>query len=240
LLFVTEIAGSETEHEQTLEKVSEEVPGAVVREGGLTALLSYLDFFSTNVQRTAVTAAANCCRSLSLDSFNMVRDITPTLRQILSYPDQRVVEHACLAITRIIESYRHHPDKLEVLLSAELLGAMATLLLPGNSVISSSTYTQTVKMLGLAARASPEVAISLLEMNISNTLYQLFTGIAPPEECKEIEGISKQMEDNDMIVLQNLVHRPKDQVQEALSLISEMMPALPKGIDSCYAVSQYS
>ncbi|KAI8445135.1 hypothetical protein BY996DRAFT_6424588 [Phakopsora pachyrhizi] len=55
----------------TLEKVSEELPSSIVREGGLTALLQYLDFFSTNVQRTAVTAAANCCCSVSSENFEM-------------------------------------------------------------------------------------------------------------------------------------------------------------------------
>ncbi|KAG8967260.1 Ubiquitin fusion degradation protein 4, partial [Tulasnella sp. 427] len=43
----------------TLEKISEEYPSAIVREGGLSALLNYLDFFSTNVQRTALQAASN-------------------------------------------------------------------------------------------------------------------------------------------------------------------------------------
>jgi E3 ubiquitin-protein ligase TRIP12 len=36
---------------QTLEKILEELPSSIVREGGLTALLQYLDFFSTNVQQ---------------------------------------------------------------------------------------------------------------------------------------------------------------------------------------------
>ncbi|KAG8842065.1 Ubiquitin fusion degradation protein 4, partial [Serendipita sp. 411] len=55
----------------TLEKLSEEYPSAIVREGGLAALLNYLDFFSTHVQRTALQAASNCCRNMSSDSFNM-------------------------------------------------------------------------------------------------------------------------------------------------------------------------
>ena len=29
--------------------------------------------------------------------------------------------------------------------------------------------------------------------------------------------------------MQNLAHRPKDQVEEALSLVRELMPPLPKG-----------
>ena len=32
-----------------------------------------------------------------------------------------------------------------------------------------------------------------------------------------------------MTVMQNLAHRPKDQVEEALSLIAELLPPSPKG-----------
>ncbi|PLW34288.1 hypothetical protein PCANC_17681 [Puccinia coronata f. sp. avenae] len=39
----------------TLEKISEELTSLIVPKGGLTAPLEYLDFFSTNVQHTAVT-----------------------------------------------------------------------------------------------------------------------------------------------------------------------------------------
>ncbi|OAV85666.1 hypothetical protein PTTG_30357 [Puccinia triticina 1-1 BBBD Race 1] len=79
----------------TLEKISEELPSSIVWEGGLTALLQYLDFFSTNVQRTAVTAAANCCSLISSESFEMIRDVFPILRKILLYSDQRVFGTSC-------------------------------------------------------------------------------------------------------------------------------------------------
>jgi E3 ubiquitin-protein ligase TRIP12 len=56
----------------TLAKISVDFPASIVREGGLTACLTYLDFFPTSTQRTAVTTAANCCRSLPHDSFPVV------------------------------------------------------------------------------------------------------------------------------------------------------------------------
>ncbi|KAG9812771.1 hypothetical protein KCU68_g20196, partial [Aureobasidium melanogenum] len=76
----------------TLEKISIEFPASIVREGGLTACLTYLDFFATSTQRSAVTTAANCCRNLSDDSFPTVRDVMPILLNVLSSSDQRVVE----------------------------------------------------------------------------------------------------------------------------------------------------
>ncbi|BEI86859.1 hypothetical protein CcaverHIS002_0702050 [Cutaneotrichosporon cavernicola] len=114
----------------TMEKISVEYPGAIVREGGLGALLNFLPFFSTNVQRTAVTAAANCCRNVSIDYFAMVRDAFPILREVLTQSDQRLVEQATLAVVRSLESYRHSAENLEGLLDLETVVAINALLTP--------------------------------------------------------------------------------------------------------------
>ncbi|GAA5894262.1 hypothetical protein JCM6882_007615 [Rhodosporidiobolus microsporus] len=215
----------------TLEKISEEVPSSIVREGGLAALLTYLDFFSFHVQRTAVTAAANCCRSLQFDSFPAVLDAMPIFKNILGYPDQRVVEQGCLAVVRIVDSYRHYPDKLEQLLSPDLLRAIKALLNPDSTTVGPSTYTQSLKMLTTAAKASPATALSLVELGIASTLYHLLTGVAPPEwksdDGKQVLERETTAED-DLLVMQNLVQRPKEQVQEVLSLVCELLPPLPK------------
>lgn len=215
----------------TLEKISEEVPSSIVREGGLTALLTYIDFFSFHVQRTAVTAAANCCRNLTPDSFARVVEVMPIFKNILGYPDQRVVEQGCLAIVRIVDSYRHYPDKLEELLSNDLLVAVKALLNPDSTTVGASTYAQMLKMLTTATKASPAVAISLVELEIANTLYHLLTGVAPPEwksdDGKQVLDRETTAEDN-MLVMQNLVQRPKEQVAEVLNLVTELLPSLPK------------
>jgi E3 ubiquitin-protein ligase TRIP12 len=217
---------------QTLEKLSEEMPQAIVREGGLAALLTYLDFFSIHVQRTAVTAAARCCQRLSIESFDFIKDVIPILKNTLSYADSRLVEQACLAITGIVESFRHHPDKLEVLLTSDLLTAIAALLIPGQNpnvaAVDPSTHPKILKLLSTAAKSSPEIAISLIESDIVSTLYNLLTGISPPSEDEGLQGVKQHLEADDMLVLNNLVHRSKDVVQETLSLIHELLPALPK------------
>lgn len=214
----------------TLEKISEEVPSSIVREGGLWALLSKIDFFSFHVQRTAITAAANCCRSLSLESFDRVVEVIPIFKNILGYPDQRVVEQACLAIVRIVDSYRYYPDKLEQLLSKDLIVAIKAIINPDSTTVSASTYTQCLKMLTTAVKASPAVAINLVELDIAHTLYHLLTGVAPPEwksdEGKQALDSETTAEDN-MLVMQNLVQRPNE-VAEVLNLVTELLPPLPK------------
>lgn len=99
---------------QTLEKISSEYPHAVVKEGGLAAVLMFLDFFPTNVQRTAVKTAANCCRGIQHDSISMIQDILPNLENLLRASDQKMVEQACLCFVRLADSYKSKPSNLQV------------------------------------------------------------------------------------------------------------------------------
>ncbi|KAI8996413.1 hypothetical protein BD414DRAFT_455102 [Trametes punicea] len=221
----------------TLEKISEEFPSSIVREGGLAALLNYLDFFSIAVQRTAMQAAANCCRNVSVEHFPMIRAVWPIIRNCLGYSDQRLVEYACLCVIRIIDSYyRSSPENLEALVDDDLIRAVNMLLLPagGSPLIAASTYTLLLRALATCARVSPRITLVLLEAGIVDTLYQILTGVLPPAS----DGVEEQGDAAggqglggglaDMTVMENLAHRPKDQIEEALSLISELMPPLPK------------
>lgn len=161
----------------------------------------------------------------------MVRNVMPILKNVLGYPDQRVVEQACLAVVRIVESYRHYPDKLEALLTSEMLVAIRVLLNPDSTTVGAGTYTQILKMLSIAAKASPQVGIALIELSIAHTLYHLLTGVAAPEFPSD-EGdqvVVRNTGEEDMLVMQNLVQRPKDQIQETLALMCELLPGLPKG-----------
>ncbi|RDI85986.1 hypothetical protein Vi05172_g4008 [Venturia inaequalis] len=204
----------------TLEKISVEFPAAIVREGGLTAILTYLDFFPTGTQRTAVTAAANCCRNIPDDSFPVVRDVMPILLGVLNSSDQKVLEQGCLCVSRIVQSFRYHDSKLEELVSEDLLQAILRLLLPGTTnLISSNIHTQFLSVLANVARASPRRSVGLLKMNVVDTLYQILTGVSPPSGTDDIVAkIDKT------IIMQALIHRPRDQIFETLNVICELLP----------------
>ncbi|KAJ3559621.1 hypothetical protein NM688_g224 [Phlebia brevispora] len=221
----------------TMEKISEEFPSSIVREGGLAALLNYLDFFSIAVQRTALQAASNCCRNVSPEHFPMIRGVWPIIRNCLGYSDQRLVEFACLCVIRVVDSYyRSSPENLEVLVDTDLIKAINGLLMPagGSPLIAPSTFTLLLRALATSARASPRITLVLLEAGIVDTLYQILTGVLPPAadvmaeqgDSSGGQGLGGGLAD--MAVMENLAHRPKDQVEEALSLISELMPPLPK------------
>jgi E3 ubiquitin-protein ligase TRIP12 len=209
----------------TLEKISVEFPSSIVREGGLTACLTYLDFFATSTQRTAVTTAANCCRNIPEDSFPTVRDVMPVLVNILSNNnDQKVVEQSCICVSRIVQSFRHQESKLEELVSTDLLKAILRLLLPGTTnLIGPSIHTMFLQVLAYTAKASPALSAELLKMNVVDTLYQILTGVSPPSGTEDVAT-----KIDSVVIMQALIHRPKDQVYETLNVICELLPDLPK------------
>ena len=208
---------------QTLEKVSDDYPGSIVRAGGLTACLTFLDFFATPTQRTAVTAAAKCCRDLSETSFPMIKEVMPILLNVLGQSDQKVVEQGSLCITRIVSSFEGHP-KLDELVSPLLLQAILRLLLPGSTnLIGLDIHTQFLRLLAIVARSSPTLSAELFKMNVVDTLYQILTGVSPPEDTDDmgtkIDGV---------IVMQALIHRPREQIFETLNIICELLPEVAK------------
>ncbi|KAL5911382.1 Ubiquitin fusion degradation protein 4 [Pyricularia oryzae] len=205
----------------TLEKISYEYPASIVREGGLTACLSYLEFFPTSTQRTAVTTAANCCRNITEDSFPVIKEVMPILLNVLNSSDQRVVEQASLCVSRIVESFRYYTSKLEELVSVDLLKAVLRLLLPGTTnLISPSIHTQFLRVLAHTARASPRLSAELFKLNIVETLYQILTGVSPPAGTDDVA--SKL---DSVLIMQALIHRPREQIIETLNVICELLPA---------------
>ncbi|KAL8766067.1 MAG: hypothetical protein Q9209_007033 [Squamulea sp. 1 TL-2023] len=206
----------------TLEKISVEFPSSVVREGGLTACLTYLDFFATPTQRSAVTTAANCCRNIPQDSFAVVRDVMPILLNVLASSDQKVVEQGSLCVSRIIESFKYQQDKLEELVSPDLLKAIRGLLLPGTTnLIGSSIHTQFLRVLAITARASPSLSAELFKMSIVDTLFQILTGVSPPNG---LEDVASKIDS--VVIMQALIHRPREHVFETLNVICELLPGV--------------
>ncbi|KAI9787433.1 MAG: Ubiquitin fusion degradation protein 4 [Peltula sp. TS41687] len=207
----------------TLEKISVEFPAFIVRAGGLTGCLTYLDFFATSTQRTAITTAANSCRNLPEDSFSVVRDAMPIILNVLGSSDQKVVEQAFLCVCRIAESFRYRADKLEELVSPDLLRAITRLLLPGTTnLIGPKVHIQLLRILSITARASPKLSVELFQMNIVDTLYQILTGFPPSGNS----DVASEMEN--AVIVQAFRQRPRDQVFETLNVICELLPGYTK------------
>lgn len=206
----------------TLSKISLDFPASIVREGGLTACLQYLDFFATGTQRTAVTTAANCCRNIPHDSFAVIRDVMPILQNVLVGHDQKVVEQGCLCVTRIVDSFKFSSEKLEQLVDAPLLQAILGLLLPGTTnLIGANIHTEFLRVLAIVARNSPRLSAELFKLNVVDTLYQILTGVSPPSDTTDAAASI-----DSVVIMQALIHRPREQIYEALNVICELLPRI--------------
>ena len=145
-----------------------------------------------------------------------------TLLSVLNNSDQKVVEKACVCVCRVVESFKYQQDRLEELVQPDLLGAIRRLLLPGTTnLIGPNIHTQFLKVLSITARASPKRSVDMFQLDIVDTLYQVLTGVSPPTD---LENIASQIDD--VLIMQALIHRPREQIFEALNVICELLPSV--------------
>ncbi len=89
------------------------------------ACLTYVDFFSINAQRCALTIAANCFTHLNSDEFHYIVDCIPMLTQRLtmqaSHSDKKSVENVCLCFTRLVDNFQLDEIKIRQVASHGLL-----------------------------------------------------------------------------------------------------------------------
>mmetsp|Transcript_50841 Transcript_50841/g.94724 ORF Transcript_50841/g.94724 Transcript_50841/m.94724 type:complete len:1715 (-) Transcript_50841:1206-6350(-) len=162
---------------QALEKLSHEHPGACLRAGGLAAVLSYLDFFATGVQRVALATAANMCRQLPADAEEMVVDCVPILTNLLTYQDTKLVEQACVCLSRISESFASSPARITMLCSHGLMEQVARLVAEeGVGPVTGATWAGLVGLLATCAAGSADVSRSLLRLRVTLTMRNVLVG----------------------------------------------------------------
>ena len=146
------------------------------------------------------------------------------LLAVLNSSDQKVVEKGSLCVSGIVDSFGHKNEKLEELVSPALLRAILRLLLPGTTnLIGPNIHTQFLRVLATTARASPRLSAELLKMDIVDTIYQILTGVSPPTGTED--GALK-IDKN--IIMQALVHRPREHVFETLNVICELLPSVDR------------
>ncbi|KAL3514996.1 hypothetical protein ACH5RR_021898 [Cinchona calisaya] len=203
---------------QALKKIAQEHPTACLRAGALMAVLSYLDFFSTGVQRVALSTAANMCKKLPSDAADFVMEAVPLLTNLLQYHDAKVLEHASICLTRIAEAFASSPEKLDELCNHGLVTQAASLISTSNSggglaSLSPSTYTGLIRLLSSCASGSHLGAKTLLLLGISGILKDILSGSGL------VAGIS----------VSPTLSRPAEQIFEIMSLANELLPTLPQG-----------
>lgn len=194
-----------------LEILSRRHSKAILQASGVSACLTYLDFFSMNAQRSALAITSHCCLNLQPDEFHFVSESLPLMARLLTQQDKKCVEYVCTAFYRLVESFQHDPNKLQEIAKKDLLKNCQQLLVITPSILNSGTFTNVIRMLSIMCANCPDLAITLLKIDIDATLLYLLTGSAEPSRNGEIE----------------LVERNPQELYEITCLIGELMPRLP-------------
>ncbi|KAK4337072.1 hypothetical protein RND71_043702 [Anisodus tanguticus] len=221
-----------------LETLSKRHSKSILHNKGVNACLMYLDFFSINAQRAALSITANCCHSLSLDEYKYVQSSLSTLSAHLNNSDKKCVESICLAFSRLIESYHNQAHILNEIASNNLFVNLQQILVVTPPLISTNFFVMIIRMMSTACVCSPSLAVELLKLNIHETLCYLLVG---PKASKLIVNSNleenKNNSSNDINSKEEeieLVSRSPQELHEITSLIAELMPKLPT--DGIFAV----
>ncbi|XP_070496016.1 E3 ubiquitin-protein ligase TRIP12 isoform X2 [Chironomus tepperi] len=193
-----------------LEILSKRHNKAILQANGISACLTFLEFFSTNAQHAALAITANCCLNLHTEEFQFVKDSLPLLARLLSQHDKKSVERICNAFYRLIDSFQHEPTILQEIASMELLKNCQQLLVVTPPVLNTVTFTNVVRMMSVMCANCPDLAITLLKNDIASTLLYLLTNSATRKNGEV-----------------DLVQRSPSELYEITCLIGELMPRLP-------------
>ncbi|KAI4310728.1 hypothetical protein MLD38_035683 [Melastoma candidum] len=122
---------------QALEKMSRDQPLACLEAGAILAVLNFIDFFSTSLQRVAISTIANICKKLPSDSPSPFMEAVPILCNLLQCEDRQLVESVALCLIKITKRVSQAPENLEGLCKHGMIHQATQLIkLCGKSTVS--------------------------------------------------------------------------------------------------------
>ncbi|PIN18482.1 E3 ubiquitin protein ligase [Handroanthus impetiginosus] len=196
---------------QALEKISREQPLACLQSGAIMAVLSYIDFFSTSVQRVALSTVVNICKKLSSESPSLFMEAVPVLCNLLQYEDRQLVESVVTSLIRIGEQVHCSPDLLDEICKHGLVQHTLHLIgLNSRTTLGQPTYVGLIGLLVKLAAGSTVAFRTLFELNVSNTVKDmLFT-----------YDLSHGLQSTPVVDGQH------SQIHEVLKLLNELLPRI--------------
>ncbi|KAJ3376626.1 hypothetical protein HDU80_003881, partial [Chytriomyces hyalinus] len=218
--------------------------------------------------RTATSIVAKSCKGLGLlspgsekhtDALSKLQEIIPTLEQLLSNGDSKIVHNAISALDAIVSWCFKDESTLETLVSASLLLSIMSLLKPGvasitgglsasygsaprrssatspgvtNSSGSSSNgnFVLLVKVLVNVCKGSPSLSSLLLgdAYGVSDSIFSFFAG-GNGSEANTLNQVASSVDSESLSnrVMNSVLGRATEEIQQVLILASELLPPLP-------------
>ncbi|CAF2682302.1 unnamed protein product [Rotaria sp. Silwood2] len=225
-----------------LEMISKRNGKQILITDGISACLEYIEFFSITSQNKALSIIANCCiHILTRNDFNYICGHLENLSNSLRSDDKKTVEHVCTIFSRLVENFHRDSFILREIASTQLLKTMQTMLVIQPSLLISITFVSIIHMLFIFSAYCPTLAVTLLKMNIADTIIYLLTGTNDNKSTIKsipITYISAALSTTNESISMNissiqetnnieLIPRTPQELYEIVSLIGEMMPHLP-------------
>ncbi|KAB1223893.1 E3 ubiquitin-protein ligase UPL4 [Morella rubra] len=202
---------------QALEKISREQPRACLQAGAIMAVLNYIDFFSTSVQRVALSTVVNICNKLPSECPSPFMEAVPILCNLLQYEDRQLVEHVAMCLIKIVERVGQSSELLDELCKHGLIHQVIHLIdLNSRTTISRPIYNGLIGILVKLSSGSIVAVRTLYELNVSSILkeilstYDLSYGMSSPHT---VDGHCNQ-------------------VYEVLKLLNELLPTSARDPDA--------
>eukprot|EP01134_Creolimax_fragrantissima_P002053 CFRG2053T1 len=171
-LMVIEVIDLAEESLLAIEKLSRRNGDALLKEGGLSAVLTFLDFFAMAAQRSALTSAANMCVKVTRteECFDIVKPVINTLRELVASPDGKIADKACVCCMSLVDVFQTDSDKLEAIAGDTLVPNLLKIM--GHSRESASTLTNVIHTLSQLCQGSPKLTSSCFTQNVPKMVYE--------------------------------------------------------------------
>ncbi|KAJ2773883.1 Ubiquitin fusion degradation protein 4 [Coemansia nantahalensis] len=159
-----------------LARLSGDFAAQICEAGGMAACLMFLDFFATGTQRTALTCAANCARTIARAQFAQAREAMPVLERTAFHADQKIADLSCQAMLHVVTAFRSSPAQTEQLISEELLRSIVSSIHPASEHAAAGAGTAMVTLLRILATVvavSGNRATQMLDMGLIPALAEV-------------------------------------------------------------------
>ncbi|KAJ2092606.1 Ubiquitin fusion degradation protein 4 [Coemansia sp. RSA 1813] len=158
----------------TLEHLSMSFPDKICDAGGMSACLTFLDFFPTSVQRCALTCASNCAKSITNAHFSQVKDALQVLERTMFSEEQSIASLSCTALLYLTNAFRSSPDKIEELVPERLLKSIIESANRDGTSFVAATCTVNLRILAIVLHSSSTRATQALDLNLLLALKSIF------------------------------------------------------------------
>lgn len=218
---------------QTLEMISRDPVShsQIIEHNGLMACLQYLDFLTVHSQRKCLSIVANACTNVVYDNFPLVNEVFENILAVVkTHHDAVVLEHAWLAISRIVHSFKSYPDLLEKLFlsRSDLLHELVLIIVASSNKsadpsstkipVNFSSCISLIKSLIILCSTSVDIsALLLTDIAIGGSIIKALNRYRKTDT--NLHSAS-----GDSVSVEVIMAAPTELVSQLLSLIGYLLP----------------